>query len=68
MDTKSRASSLAYVAAVALLLVGCSAEGTGTQQERAVPAAQSSAEASSRIPEDEPVARVAAEVGPSVVK
>lgn len=68
METKSRASSLAYVVAVVLLLVGCSAEGTGTQQERAVPAAQSSAEASSRIPEDEPVARVAAEVGPSVVQ
>jgi serine protease Do len=69
LDTKSRAGSLAYVAAVALsLLVGCSAEGTGTKQERAVPAAQSSAEVSSRIPGDEPVARVAAEVGPSVVQ
>ena len=56
-------------AAVAALLAGCSGDQSGSDENAA--AAQTSREeasAASGIPEDEPVARVAATVGPSVVQ
>jgi serine protease Do len=72
LDTKTRARSLLLVAAalLAALLVGCSEERSSGSKESNVAAAQTSQEAPdpSRIPEDEPVARVAARVGPSVVQ
>ena len=56
----------AFLAAV--LLSGCSEERSGGAEEAAAAQTSGEAEAPSRIPEDEPVARVAAEVGPSVVQ
>ncbi|MDQ4128300.1 MAG: trypsin-like peptidase domain-containing protein [Actinomycetota bacterium] len=66
----SRASSvLLFAVLAAVLAVGCSEERPGSKRGNAV-AAQTTREAPapSRIPEDEPVARVAARVGPSVVQ
>ena len=70
MDAKTRARSLLLLAAVlAALVAGCSEERSGSKESNAA-AAQASSEtpAPSRIPEDEPVALVAAQVGPSVVQ
>jgi serine protease Do len=53
----------------AALMAGCSEEQSESKEGTAVAAQTSSgAPAPSRIPEDEPVARVAARVGPSVVQ
>ncbi len=49
---------------VAVLLAGCSEEAGPREQN----VAQAPAQASPQIPEDEPVARVASQVGPSVVQ
>ncbi len=71
MDAKTRALSLLVLAAVlALLLAGCSEERSSGSKGSNAAAAQTSQETPepSRIPEDEPVARVAARVGPSVVQ
>jgi serine protease Do len=72
LDTKTRARSLLLVAAalLAALLVGCSEERSSGSKESNVAAAQTSQEmpSPSQIPEDEPVAFVAARVGPSVVQ
>jgi len=70
LDAKTRARPLLLLAIVlAALLAGCSEERSGSKESNAA-AAQTSSEtpAPSRIPEDEPVARVAAQVGPSVVQ
>ncbi len=66
MNLKLRARSLLLVAAVfaAALSAGCSEESGNTAENLA----QAPAQASPEIPEDEPVARVASQVGPSVVQ
>jgi serine protease Do len=55
---------LLFVLPAAVLLAGCSNE-PGPRQENV---AQAPAQASPQIPEDEPVAQVASQVGPSVVQ
>ncbi len=71
MDAKTRARPLLLLAIVlaVTLLAACSEEPSGSEGDNAA-AAQGPPEtpAPSRIPEDEPVARVAAQVGPSVVQ
>jgi S1-C subfamily serine protease len=64
LNLKLRARSLLLVAAVfaAALSAGCSEESGNTTENLA------QAPASPEIPEDEPVARVASQVGPSVVQ
>jgi serine protease Do len=66
LDLKFRAGFLLVVAAVlaAVLAAGCSEE-SGNQERNL---AQVPAQASPQIPEDEPVAKVAAQVSPSVVQ
>jgi serine protease Do len=71
LDAKIRAGFLLLLAAVlAVLLAGCSEEGSGSEGSSNTAAAQTSQEtpSPSQIPEDEPVALVAARVGPSVVQ
>ncbi len=74
MDWRSRAcAALLATLLGAGLLVGCSQEQPAPQKDNAAKASpeatlQTSSPSSSRIPADEPVARVAAEVGPSVVQ
>lgn len=58
---------LALVLAVALL-AGCSGENSGQGNVAATQAGREEAPSPEGIPEDEPVARVAAAVGPSVVQ
>lgn len=71
LDAKIIARSLLFFAAIlaVTLLAACSEERSGSEGGNAA-AAQRSPEtpAPSRIPEDEPVARVAAQVSPSVVQ
>ena len=71
MDAKTIARSILLLAAIlaVILLVACSEERSGSEGGNAA-TAQGSPETPtpSRIPEDEPVARVAAQVGPSVVQ
>jgi serine protease Do len=55
---------LLFVLPAAVLLAGCSKE-LGPRQENV---AQAPAQASPQIPEDEPVAQIASQVGPSVVQ
>jgi serine protease Do len=66
LNLKLRARSLLLVAAVfaAALSAGCSEESGNTAENLA----QAPAQAAPEIPEDEPVARVASQVGPSVVQ
>lgn len=70
MNSRQRAPYLLLLVAVAaVLLVGCSEDGSGSAES--VAAAQAPREeppTTSGIPEDEPVAQVAAAVGPSVVQ
>lgn len=70
MNSRKRAPYLLLLVAVAaILLVGCSEDGSGSAES--VAAAQAPREeppTTSGIPEDEPVAQVAAAVGPSVVQ
>ena len=70
LNSRTRARlSLLLAAAVTALLAGCSGDQSGSNENAA--AAQTSREeapTASGIPEDEPVARVAAAVGPSVVQ
>ncbi len=70
MKWGSRARSVLLAAALAaVLLAGCSEERSGSKGGEAAAAQASQAtSAPSRIPEDEPVALVAARVGPSVVQ
>jgi S1-C subfamily serine protease len=72
LNAKIRAGSLLLLATVlAVLLAGCSEESSsGSKGSNNVAAAQTSQEtpSPSQIPEDEPVALVAAQVGPSVVQ
>ena len=58
--------SLLSVSLFGLVLAGCS--GGGSAQGGNSAAAQTESSAGARIPDDEPVAQVAAEVGPSVVQ
>ena len=71
LDAKTIARSLLLLAAIlaVILLAACSEKRSGSEGGNAV-TAQGSPETPtpSRIPEDEPVARVAAKVGPSVVQ
>ncbi len=65
MNPKLRSHlALLIVVPVAVLVVGCSEEPGPRQQN----VAQAPAQASPQIPEDEPVAQVASQVGPSVVQ
>jgi serine protease Do len=66
LNPERRACFLLLVVAVfaAVLLAGCSEESGDKAQNLA----QAPAQASPEIPEDEPVARVASQVGPSVVQ
>lgn len=70
LNSRKRAPYLLLLVAVAaILLVGCSEDGSGSAES--VAAAQAPREeppTTSGIPEDEPVAQVAAAVGPSVVQ
>ena len=70
MDAKTRARPLLLLAAVlVVLLAGCSEDRTGSKENNAAAAQTSQTTPDpSGIPEDEPVARVAARVGPSVVQ
>jgi serine protease Do len=71
LDAKTRVSFLLLLTAVlAVLLAGCSEKRSGSKVSNNAVAAQTSQEtpSPSRIPEDEPVALVAARVGPSVVQ
>ena len=66
MNSRSRAYCLLIVAALAaVLLVGCSEEEPPLREENV---AQAPAQAAQRVPADEPVARVASQVAPSVVQ
>ena len=66
MNPRFRAYSLlAVVALAAVLLVGCSEEKPGPREENV---AQAPAQASQRVPGDEPVAQVASQIEPSVVQ
>src|ERR671911_307548 len=61
-------ASLAFVLGT-ILLVGCSEHETGTQENNTAKASpQASSGPSSPVPADEPVAKVASKVGPSVVQ
>ena len=68
--TKVRFSVLFAVVIAVLVLAGCSEErsGSGQQNEAAAQSGRQEAPSPRGIPEDEPVARVAAAVGPSVVQ
>lgn len=66
MNPRSRAFVLTVAAALAAaLLAGCSDDQQGSREENV---AQEPAQAPQSIPENEPVARVAAQVEPSVVQ
>ena len=66
MNPRFGAYSLLIVAALAaVLLVGCSEEESGPREKNV---AQVPVQASTQIPADEPVARVASQVEPSVVQ
>jgi len=58
---------LVVVALAALALAGCSDKG-GLREHNVAKTAQTPAQASPRVPSGEPVARVASQVGPSVVQ
>ena len=69
MNLRPKAYSLFLLAAAlvsAIFLVGCSREGSGSGEQSVAQAP--AAQATPQIPNDEPVAKVAAEVGPSVVQ
>jgi serine protease Do len=66
LKPKFRLSLLAAAAFAALLVAGCSSEDQAGPKEENV--AQAPAQASSRVPDDEPVAQVASQVEPSVVQ
>ena len=69
MNLRPKAYSFFLLAAAlvsAIFLVGCSWEGSGSGEQKVAQAP--AAQATPQIPEDEPVAKVAAEVGPSVVQ
>ena len=70
MNAKTKRCYPSLVAAflAAALLSGCSEERAPAPEEAAAAQTSEETKAPSRIPEDEPVARVAAEVGPSVVQ
>ena len=57
--------SILFVVVCAGVLAGCSGDGMGNKQENV---AREPAAISNRVPEDEPVARVASQVEPSVVQ
>ena len=62
---KFRVYSLLLVVVCAAVVAGCSGDGMGDKQENV---AQRPAAVADRVPEDEPVARVASQVEPSVVQ
>lgn len=66
MNKRRRAYALFVLALAAVLLAACAdEEGSGGEERNA---AQAPAQAAPRVPDDEPVAQVAAEVAPSVVQ
>ncbi|MEJ7840552.1 MAG: trypsin-like peptidase domain-containing protein [Rubrobacter sp.] len=67
--TRARFSLFLVAAVTAVLLAGCSEDRSGSNENAAAAQApREEAPAASGIPEDEPVAQVAAAVGPSVVQ
>ncbi|CAA9474417.1 MAG: hypothetical protein AVDCRST_MAG02-4354 [uncultured Rubrobacteraceae bacterium] len=68
LRTKTRLSILFAAVLVAAVFAGCSEEPSGRKNAAAAQAPREEAPSPAGIPEDEPVARVAAAVGPSVVQ